>query len=72
MKYLKPQKHPLLQKIFECSHVFITFEKTLFLLLILHKLLNKSKITALSLPLTLAILCQAGVNSQIFGVVTVS
>lgn len=69
MKFLKPQKHPLFQKIFECAHVFITFENPLFLLLVLHKLLNKSKISALSLPLTLAILCQAEVNSQIFGVV---
>lgn len=49
----------------------ITFEKPLFLLLIPHRLLDKSKITALSLPLSLAILCQIEVNSQIFGVVTI-
>lgn len=45
--------------------------KTWFLLLILHKLLNKSKITALSLLLTLAVLCQAEINSQSFGVGTI-
>lgn len=47
------------------------FWKTQFLLLILHKLLSKSKNTASPLPLTLAVLCQVEINSKIFGAGTI-
>lgn len=44
--------------------------KTQLLLLILHKLLNKSKNSTSSLPLTLAILCQVEMSNKLFGLGT--
>jgi len=40
--------------------------KTQFLLLIPHKLLNKSKNTALPLPLALITICEVEINSKLF------
>lgn len=53
-----------------CSCVYAIW-KTCFLLLVLHKLLNKSKNSATPLPLALDVFCQTGINNKLFGAGTI-